>query len=103
MNIADNPGPSLENKFHFISNRTKTNTDISKGKVENPMVDEELMVVVAWVVVALVVVVKLHSHWSSLLQLSVSQIHMYPYIPLIVISRHFSGSICCPHFRVVVP
>lgn len=88
MNIADNPGPSLENKFHFISNRTKTNKDISKGKVENPMVEEELMVVELWIIA-----VELHSHWLSLLQLSVSHIQECTYVfPFLrVISKQLSG------------
>ena len=90
MNIADNPGPSLKNKFHFISNRTKTNKDISKGKVENPMVKEELMDVVAWL---WIVAVELHSHWLSLLQLSVSHkqecTYVFPFLRLI--SKQLSG------------
>ena len=45
--------------------------EISMAKSEIPLVEEELVVVVTWVVGE-----KLQSHWLSLLQLSVSQIQI---------------------------
>ena len=66
-----------------------TKIEVSMAKSEIPLVEEELVVVVAWVVG-----VELQSHWLSLLQLSVSQIQIsnlspYPTHLFFLLVPHF--------------